>query len=291
MAEAAGLAIGAIGLAGLFTTCVGCIDYVSLGRNHGRDFEMSMTKLMLLKARLTTWGESLAVTHKGKENVALRERWLAEQDTVGKCLVGIKTMFEDGSRLESRYGLEQLPMSQTSLVFPQGQKSNAFQQIENKFKSRIQSRQEHVSISKEIRWAIHDKKRFDCMIADLTFFIDGLEDLSDRLQVLGLQRQLLETDLQAITDTNSIRMMEDAATQAQPLSSERSADENSGKETHGHTYIETLIKDRAKVLNGNLGLQGQGSHSYHHYHGTQAYDDAHVVQGDMSSEAAMAFFK
>ena len=63
MAEAAGLAIGAINLAGLFTTCVECIDYISLGRNHGRDYEMSMTKLLLLKARLSA-GENLFWYHK-----------------------------------------------------------------------------------------------------------------------------------------------------------------------------------------------------------------------------------
>ncbi|KAL9630216.1 MAG: hypothetical protein Q9164_006534 [Protoblastenia rupestris] len=289
MAEAAGLAVGAIGLVALFTTCVECIDYISLGRNHGRDYETFMIKLLLLKARLSAWGDSLLVIQKGKENINLRNRWLEEQNAVGKCLVGIKSMFEDSSKIESKYGLKERPVDQGSLSFPQEQKSKAFQQIEDRFKSRIHLRQKDLSISKKTRWVIRDKKKFDSMIVDLAFFVGGLEDLSDRLQVLGLQQRLFEVEVQAITDTGSISMMEDASTQVQALSSSQSSGEqSSGRDTYGHTYIGAIIKDRAKVLNRNLGLQSQSSHSYH---GTQASNDARVVQGDMSSEAALAFFK
>ena len=59
-----------------------------------------MTRLMLLKASLGAWGESLLVTQEGKENVTLRDRWLKERDTIGKCLAGIKTMFEDGRQIK-----------------------------------------------------------------------------------------------------------------------------------------------------------------------------------------------
>ena len=287
MAEAAGLAIGTVGLAGLFTTCVECIDYISLGRNHGRDYEMSMTKLVLLKARLSAWGESLLVTQEGRENVALRDRWMEEQDTVGKCLVGIKTLFDDSKQIESRYGLKPLPADQSSLSILQGQESNTFRQIETAFKSKIERRQKNVHISKTTRWAIHDKKKVDSLIAELAFFIDGLQDLSDRLQVLGPQQRLLEVEIQAITDVDSINLMEDASNQLQSLTLQSSPKERSGRD-NGHTYVGTIIKDRAKVLNGNLGYESQSSHSYR---GTQASDDARVVQGDMSEEAALAFFK
>lgn len=50
MAEPLGLAIGDLGLAA---------DYISLGRNYGADYQQSLTKMILLKARLNAWGESL----------------------------------------------------------------------------------------------------------------------------------------------------------------------------------------------------------------------------------------
>ena len=45
-----------------------------------------MAKLMLPKASLSAWGESLLVTQQGKENPVLRDRWLEEQNTTGKGL-------------------------------------------------------------------------------------------------------------------------------------------------------------------------------------------------------------
>ena len=289
MAEPAGLAIGAVGLAGLFTTCVECIDYISLARNHGRDFETSMTKILLLKARLDAWGDSLQVLHEGKENAALRNRWLEEQDTVGRCLVGIKSIFEDDKQMESRYGLRLFSADQDIPMVQYEHKSRAFRQIEDIFKSRIQERQKNMAMSKKTRWAIHDKKRFDSMITDLAFLIGGLEDLSDRLHTSDLQRRLLGTNIESVTDTDSISMMEDASAQVQPSSlSQSPVNKGPGTGIGGHTYIGTMIKDRAKVLNGNFGIPNQSSHVYY---GTQASNDAHVVQGDVSNEAGIAFFK
>ena len=53
------------------------------------------------------------------------------------------------------------------------------------------------------------------MIADLAFFMGGLEDLSDRLHVYDLQRRLLEINIQLITDTDSINIIEDASARVQ----------------------------------------------------------------------------
>ena len=42
MAEAFGIFAGAAGLAGLFTPCVECFEYVQFGRNFGQDCERSL---------------------------------------------------------------------------------------------------------------------------------------------------------------------------------------------------------------------------------------------------------
>lgn len=107
MAEPIGLTIGGLGLATLFSTCIECMDYISLGHNYGKDFEFSLMKMILLKARLNAWGQSLRVTQEGGELTVLRDRWLQEKDTVEKCLVGIKIIFDDSEQLGKRYGLRQ----------------------------------------------------------------------------------------------------------------------------------------------------------------------------------------
>jgi len=39
MAEAAGLVLGAVGVVGLFTTCIECFDIVIKGKNFSEEFE------------------------------------------------------------------------------------------------------------------------------------------------------------------------------------------------------------------------------------------------------------
>ena len=289
MAEAAGLAIGAVSLAGLFTTCVDCLDYIDIARNHGRDYELSMTKLILLKAKLNAWGRSLQVTDEGQENIILRDHWREEREYIGKCLVGIKTMFEEADKMESKYGLRPFLTDSDTVSLSREQASHAFIQIETIFKSKSMRRQKGVSMLQKTRWAIRDKKKFDLMIAELAFLIDGLTDLSERRQAFKLQQNLLRVEVQAITDADSIRLMQQASDQLEAPARSRITERGSeGIDIPGHTYIDTIINDRARVLNGNVGDQSGNSHVYRR---TQVSDDAHAVQGNMSNEAALAFFQ
>jgi hypothetical protein len=189
MAEPIGLTLGGLSLATLFSTCVECMDYIILGRNYGRDYEHSLNKMNLLKARLNAWGQYLRVTQKGEEIGVLRDCWDQEKETVEKCLVGIKIIFDDSGKLEERYGLRQYITDRDS-VSPtrQARESPALRQMEEYFKSVTINRQENASLWKKATWAIHDKKKFDSLISDVAFYVDGLEKLSDKLNVLGLQR-------------------------------------------------------------------------------------------------------
>lgn len=319
MAEAAGLTVGVIGLASLFTTCIECIDYISLARNQGQDYEKFIWKLDLLKARLRAWGESLLVTQEGNENAALRDRWREEQDTVGNCLVGIKSILEDARQMDSRYGRKPLPPDQRSASSPQERRPNPFRQIETSIKAKIGLRQVNISASKMTCWAARGKKKSDSIITDLSFYMGGLEALSDRLQVSGLRQRFLEAEVQTVTNTDGNHLMNQASKQVQvlassqdsekgattdtdgikpnehpssrtqvPPSSQSSEKKSHGRNTDGHTYVGTNVRDRARVQNGNIDYQSQSSHFYLD---TQASDDAYAVQGDMSKEAMLGFFK
>ncbi len=90
--------------------------------------------------------------------------------------------------------------------------------------------------------------------------IDGLVDPSKRLQALERQQGLLRVEIGAIANAESIRLMEEASQQLQSQAlSQVVGERGEGKETLGHTYIDTVIKDRAKVSNGNIGIRSQNS--------------------------------
>jgi hypothetical protein len=290
MAEPVGLMIGGIGLAALFTTCIDCLDYISLGRNHSKDYELSLIKMALLKTRLDPWGKSLRISEDGEVLPAFRNRWPQERELVGRCLMGIKALFDDSEKLEKKYGLYPSKPEDDTVG------SSAFQQIEDRFRFGVKNRHKSTSTWRKTAWAVHDKKKFDSLITDVAFYIDGLEKLSESLHVLGLQRQLVINRIQEVTNMESIALLEEATAQSHtsPLTSPLALEEETGSDvsrtSRGHVYIGTAIKDRAKVLNGNLGLQGH-SLSRHTFKDTRASDDAHVVQGDMLAEAGMTFFR
>ena len=67
MAETAGLVIGAVSLASLFTDCVDCFNYIRIGQALEDDFPIYQTELDVLQLRFSRWAQ--AVTEISKKNV------------------------------------------------------------------------------------------------------------------------------------------------------------------------------------------------------------------------------
>lgn len=70
--EVAGLVIGGVRIAGLFTVCVECFGYVQVGRELGKNYQTAVLKLDLLKLRLSRWFtavEKSAVATQSEEEI------------------------------------------------------------------------------------------------------------------------------------------------------------------------------------------------------------------------------
>ena len=59
MAETAGLVIGAVSLAGLFTNCVDCFNYIRIGQNLENEFPIWKTELDVLELRCSRWAQTV----------------------------------------------------------------------------------------------------------------------------------------------------------------------------------------------------------------------------------------
>ena len=57
----AGLALSAVSVAALFTTCIDCFNIVAAAIDFGRDYELLCTALAIQKLRLLLWGESIGL--------------------------------------------------------------------------------------------------------------------------------------------------------------------------------------------------------------------------------------
>ena len=181
MADVSGLVIGAVALASLFTSCIELFEYFELGRNHAYDHQLAITKLTLLKARLAGWGLSLNISSPGREDSGLRRCWPDERDVVGRSLFGIKDIFENASLLVDKYKLTPRPSRTFKAVHPQPSDVLMSTTIDQEVKSATSTNWLH--LRKRIKWAIHDKQKFDRFLDDLSFLIQNLEKISDRIAV------------------------------------------------------------------------------------------------------------
>ena len=63
MAEAAGLALGVVALAGIFKDCIDLFGYITASRNLGQDYDLLTTKLDVKKLLLLRWSERVGLFH------------------------------------------------------------------------------------------------------------------------------------------------------------------------------------------------------------------------------------
>jgi hypothetical protein len=296
MADVAGLAIGAVALASLLRTCVEFMGYIGDGTTYGEDFEVSVIKLLLLKTRLAAWGESVRAADEGNELPMLREHWHRNEKIVGQSLAGIQKLLCDSDTLEKKYGLR-CNTTQSSSRDPSTaiRPSSGFCQIREAFRTSVEERQKHTPVLKKTSWAIRDKKKFDTLIASLTFFIENLENLSDRLHVLDVQRRFLDLRVQQISSADSLALLERASAQPEEPQLPTTASAVDKEETPatdrtpGHIYIQNIIQGRARAVQGDVGEVGPNART-HLYQNNQVSGDARAIQGNASAAAALAFF-
>jgi hypothetical protein len=285
MAETAGLVFGGIALASLFTTSVECLDYITLARNHGADFELALVKVELLNCRLGIWGKSLSVASPGHESPLLRDEWAHVSNTVGSSLVGIRNCFSEKSTLEKRYGLKAVTVEETSLSSGTT-RTRQLQEIEAGFEIIRRRRQREIALPKKVWWAIHDNKKFDTLVANVSFFIENLERLSDRLNSTSTQERLFRETFQRLQTPSTIELLGNAERSMPSASTSQDTDKSNGGQ--GHRYVRTAIRDQGRFLMGDVGSV---SGRQHHFEDTTVSNSGKGIGGNVTPDAMEMFFK
>lgn len=187
MAEAAGLALGAVALVSLFQTAVEFLEYFEIAKSLRADQDLATTKINLLEVRLKQWGQEIHIQDVGQE----WEGWLRRQEggIITNCLIGISNILGNANQLTSKYGLDRTrkpgwlsPFSgltrSSSDSRRSASKTNTFTPASATIKF---SRESSTSVGSRVTWAIKDKKRFESLISELDFLITNLERVSGRL--------------------------------------------------------------------------------------------------------------
>lgn len=103
--EPAGLTIGAIALASLFTDCIECLDLIELARSSEEGLKTQVCKLSFIKRQFMVWGESIGLLSpdEGRDEVLDQVQGRQEIEDV---LQQKSILLRDAEKLKTKYGAD-----------------------------------------------------------------------------------------------------------------------------------------------------------------------------------------
>ncbi|CZR57558.1 related to ubiquitin conjugating enzyme ubc1 [Phialocephala subalpina] len=208
----AGLALSAVSVAALFTTCIQCFDIVVAGKNFSEDYEQLCALFSLQRARFGLWGESVGLIPSPNSHPRLTYNEQLNRSDIRSCvertLNNIKSLLDEASQIDERYGLNSAAQS-SEIASPRG--LDIFRTPFERFKTDIKRHQKKTSAWKVTRWAVHDVEKFEKLIGRLKEFVDGLESITKSLGLLKQQHAKLLQEIESISDAEGLRLLRDAS--------------------------------------------------------------------------------
>jgi hypothetical protein len=287
MAEAAGLVLGVAGVPAIFASCVDCLDYITLERNYGKDFEVSLAKVSILQGRLHGCGESLSITTANQISSASSVQWKPQGEAIKRSLMGLQSCFNDERKLEKTYGLK--PVSQTTSIATSSSTttvSPSLAEVQLSFNLTSTLRQKQTPLSKRVWWAIHDKKKFDTLISDALFHIETIEAICIQLNLMQIDQELCKAAVDRVKTLEGMQLLEQAIREMPSPTIEKVADVDKGISlSTGHIHIRTVTSEQARVALGNAGMTSTTRHYFR-----DASFGGRVLAGDSSVDAVKLLF-
>ncbi|RSL68983.1 hypothetical protein CEP54_002512 [Fusarium duplospermum] len=239
MAETFGAVAGALSVAALFNNCVDCLGYIQLGRDFGRDFELSQLKLDITRSRISRWGEAVAVntnpcfTNNGSEDVDSQQAW--------RILDQIRALFEKAQEKSTPYDH---PADSRASALPE--LSPVVRNLHGHIERIVHQRQKQTGLLKKFKWAVYDKERLDELIRHITDLVGHLENL---YPMETQRRNLAKSEIETINGEPSLSALKNAASGTDDLLAEAVA----GKiEAIGKNETQNVLtEETARVKVGN----------------------------------------
>jgi Skp family chaperone for outer membrane proteins len=235
MAEAAGLVVGVVALAGLFNNTVECFEFVQLGRTFGKDFQTSQLKLDSARLRLSRWGKSLSLDNDVPDTLSLQGRVGSEANVKhAEALLGqIVELFADAEGVSKRYrGRTEGQDGSLAVYDPQTDLDPAMAKIHEKMRQLATERQNRSGVRQKAKWALYQEKQFRRLIEDITELVNNLDSLFPATQ--QSQRELCNIEVSAIGEGQDISVLKEIAAAQDKLLEQAitKAAEGAGKSHH-----------------------------------------------------------
>ncbi|KAE8146615.1 prion-inhibition and propagation-domain-containing protein [Aspergillus avenaceus] len=172
MAEAFGIVSGAVGIAGIFSTCLECFEYVQIGRHFGQDSQTGHLMLSGLKLRLSRWGEAVHLytdPQLGHPEASPSDLQLAKQ-----TLYQILVLMSDSEKVSKKFRLGAKLQGESSAS--QGLSTGTdVATIDQVMREQAKRRQKSASLVKVTSWALYSKNQLTSLVDDISKLLDTLE--------------------------------------------------------------------------------------------------------------------
>jgi len=89
-----------------------------------------------------------------------------------------------------------------------------FQSKFNRFKTRLKRNQKQTPNWKVTRWSIHDYDKFRDLIVSIKDLLNGLESITSALGLLRQQQAALIEEIESLSDTRSLRLLQTVASRS-----------------------------------------------------------------------------
>lgn len=172
--EATGLAVGVLGIAGLFNNAVDTFNYIQVGRNLAMKHQTEVLKLESTQLRLSRWGQSLGLSGDLSETRTLNVVFGSEDaaSQAEKRLGHILNLLEDARKITQKLSVQD---SATFDVASEGDKVAAT--LSSRMRAISKSRQNKTSLSRKAKWALYHEKTLTRLIEDCNELTKELEDM------------------------------------------------------------------------------------------------------------------
>lgn len=275
MVEPVGTTLGVIGLAGVFTTCVDCFEYIQFGRKFGADFSRCVLKLSIIRLKLSRWGASVDVNAKTTPPVDEKDVQAEE------ILAEIMQLFVSAEKKSLRFKAK--AKANDLVVCDNGTDLEpSIESLRLKAKELAELRQKRTSWVKKTAWALYEKKAFEELIDNIKELVDDLVELFPAARESQREMSASEVaEFAKVDDGKTLGALKAAIGEDDESLLNAVEEKMALMAKGGHTWGETEVGDDALLNQGDQLGPGQKAIGNEHTFGkTKISGRAIANQGD-----------